>query len=205
MDIFFVKTILILCWVTALQAQTTQPETCPTQSKFSKAVDSFLDVLTAEDPEKIKIKAQVDRLAGIVDEFESLVVTLTQKQEEQSQKLSDKIDELDGILDDIKGCTCSLHHDAVFHVSVGGTYKLNFEQAKQACIDRGATIATVAQLAAAQTFGLDRCAAGWLSDGSVRYPITMPRNGCGGEGTAPGIRSWGKPTKDKTYDVYCFH
>ncbi|XP_033116628.1 hyaluronan and proteoglycan link protein 1-like [Anneissia japonica] len=123
----------------------------------------------------------------------------------QSQVLEilDITNEINDKLDDVKGCTCTKYHESVFHVS-DGRYTYNFEDAKQACIDRGAKIATLAQLQAAWSAGLDVCAAGWLSDGSVRYPIRMPRTGCG-DTTAAGIRSWGyKPKTQKVADAYCF-
>nr|XP_026652369.1 hyaluronan and proteoglycan link protein 1 [Zonotrichia albicollis] len=53
--------------------------------------------------------------------------------------------------------------------------------------------------------GLDWCNAGWLSDGSVQYPITKPREPCGGRNTVPGVRNYGFWDKDKSrYDVFCF-
>lgn len=57
---------------------------------------------------------------------------------------------------------------------------------------------------AAWTDGLDWCNAGWLSDGTVNYPILQPRPACGGE-LAAGIRSYGSrhKTKDR-FDTFCF-
>ncbi|XP_071945046.1 brevican core protein-like [Antedon mediterranea] len=137
----------------------------------------------------------VDRL------LEKLSEALAEQQQQQTKQILDKIEEVEEKVDDIRKCTCSERY-GVFHLAVG-RYTLNFEQAKQICIDNGAVIATVEQLKAAQSFGFDQCSAGWLSDGSVRYPITMPRPGCGGDGP-PGIKSWGNPAKTNTYDVYCF-
>lgn len=52
---------------------------------------------------------------------------------------------------------------------------------------------------------MDWCNAGWLDDGSVQYPITTPREPCGGKNTVPGIRNYGLRDKDKNhYDVFCF-
>ena len=52
---------------------------------------------------------------------------------------------------------------------------------------------------------MDWCNAGWLSDGTVQYPITNPREPCGGKNTVPGIRNYGLRDKDKNhYDVFCF-
>ncbi|NXL67897.1 HPLN2 protein, partial [Chordeiles acutipennis] len=82
---------------------------------------------------------------------------------------------------------------------------LNFKEAGQACRNHGATIAKVGQLYSAWKFSqLDRCDGGWLADGSVRYPITTPRERCGGL-PDPGVRSFGFPSKElRTYGTYCF-
>ncbi|NXW10403.1 HPLN2 protein, partial [Fregetta grallaria] len=77
---------------------------------------------------------------------------------------------------------------------------LNFKEAGQACRNHGAAIAKVGQLYSAWKFSqLDRCDGGWLADGSVRYPITTPRERCGGL-PDPGVRSFGFPSKElRTY------
>ncbi|XP_053133176.1 hyaluronan and proteoglycan link protein 2 isoform X2 [Hemicordylus capensis] len=82
---------------------------------------------------------------------------------------------------------------------------LNFKEASLACRKDGAAMAKVGQLYAAWSFSrLDRCDAGWLDDGSVRYPITAPRSGCGGL-PDPGVRSFGFPSKlRKKYGAYCY-
>lgn len=86
-----------------------------------------------------------------------------------------------------------------------GRYNLNFHEAQQACLDQDAVIASFDQLYDAWRGGLDWCNAGWLSDGSVQYPITKPREPCGGQNTVPGVRNYGFWDKDKSrYDVFCF-
>lgn len=69
----------------------------------------------------------------------------------------------------------------------------------------GSAVAKVGQLYAAWKFQLlDRCEAGWLEDGSIRYPIVNPRSRCGG--SQPGVRHLGFPDKKfRLYGVYCFH
>ncbi|KAM5206963.1 hyaluronan and proteoglycan link protein 3 isoform 1-T2 [Hipposideros larvatus] len=83
--------------------------------------------------------------------------------------------------------------------------KLTLEEAKEACQEDGAQIAKVGQLFAAWKFrGLDHCDAGWLADGSVRYPVVHPRPNCGP--LEPGVRSFGFPDpQSRKYGVYCYH
>ncbi|XP_007897935.2 hyaluronan and proteoglycan link protein 1 [Callorhinchus milii] len=86
-----------------------------------------------------------------------------------------------------------------------GRYNLNFIEAQKACKDQDAIVASFDQLYDAWRAGLDWCNAGWLSDGSVQYPITKPREPCGGRNTVPGVRSYGYRDKMKNrYDVFCF-
>lgn len=100
-------------------------------------------------------------------------------------------------------------HPPCPHVSLGEVYfirgHLSFKEAGQACRNHGAAMAKVGQLYAAWKFsGLDRCDGGWLADGSVRYPISAPRQRCGGL-PEPGVRSFGFPSKEqRTYGTYCF-
>lgn len=82
--------------------------------------------------------------------------------------------------------------------------KLSFPEAVQACKKNGATVAKVGQLYAAWKIQLlDKCEAGWVSDGSIRYPIVNPRSRCGGR--EPGVRNLGFPDKKyKLFGVYCY-
>lgn len=80
---------------------------------------------------------------------------------------------------------------------------LNLTEARKTCQESSADIAKVGQLYAAWKFmGLDRCEAGWLADGSVRYPITAPRPNCGP--SEAGVRSFGFPPSQLKFGVYCF-
>ncbi|KAJ8396743.1 hypothetical protein AAFF_G00015810 [Aldrovandia affinis] len=80
---------------------------------------------------------------------------------------------------------------------------LNFSEALRACERGGSQAARVGQLYAAWRFaGLDRCDAGWLADGSLRYPITRPRQNCGPP--EQGVRNFGFPSQNQKHGVYCY-
>ncbi|XP_061695790.1 neurocan core protein-like isoform X5 [Syngnathoides biaculeatus] len=92
----------------------------------------------------------------------------------------------------------------VFHASVPG--RLTLSSASDRCVSLGGQLATAGQLYLAWKAGLDSCAPGWLSDGSVRYPVTLPRPDCGGN--RPGVHTvTPNITSDNTtalYDAYCY-
>uniref|UniRef100_A0A3Q3XJA8 Brevican n=1 Tax=Mola mola TaxID=94237 RepID=A0A3Q3XJA8_MOLML len=95
----------------------------------------------------------------------------------------------------------------VFHDPV--PQQLSFDEAQLYCRAAGAELASTAQLYLAWSEGLDRCSPGWLSDGSVRYPITAPRVRCGGH--QAGVKTLyrfrnqtGFPDPSSLHDVYCF-
>ncbi|CAK6949291.1 brevican core protein-like [Scomber scombrus] len=95
----------------------------------------------------------------------------------------------------------------VFHDSI--PQHLSFDEAQSYCRAAGAELATTAQLYFAWSEGLDRCSPGWLSDGSVRYPIITPRDRCGGP--QAGVKTLyrfsnqtGFPEPSSLHDVYCF-
>ncbi|KFZ65072.1 Aggrecan core protein, partial [Podiceps cristatus] len=87
--------------------------------------------------------------------------------------------------------------------------QFTFPEAQQYCESQNATLASVGQLHAAWKQGLDRCYAGWLADGSLRYPIVSPRPTCGGD--APGVRTvyqhynqTGFPNPLSRHHAFCF-
>ncbi|XP_048196652.1 neurocan core protein [Perognathus longimembris pacificus] len=94
----------------------------------------------------------------------------------------------------------------VFHYRAArDRYALTFAEAQEACRLSSASIAAPRHLQAAFEDGFDNCDAGWLSDGTVRYPITQSRPGCYGDRSSlPGVRSYGKRDPQELYDVYCF-
>ncbi|KAG8440665.1 hypothetical protein GDO86_006420 [Hymenochirus boettgeri] len=86
-----------------------------------------------------------------------------------------------------------------------GRYQLNFHEAKKACEDQDSMMASFEQLFTAWEEGLHWCNAGWLTDGTVQYPVTLPREPCGGKNTAPGVRTYGERHKHlHRYDAFCF-
>uniref|UniRef100_A0A3Q4IF26 Neurocan b n=1 Tax=Neolamprologus brichardi TaxID=32507 RepID=A0A3Q4IF26_NEOBR len=95
----------------------------------------------------------------------------------------------------------------VFHSTV--PEKLSLATASTHCHSLGAQLATVGQLFLAWQAGLDQCDPGWLADGSVRYPINVPRKNCGGD--EPGVRTvynnpnrTGFPDTSALFDAYCY-
>uniref|UniRef100_A0A8C3QEQ2 Hyaluronan and proteoglycan link protein 3 n=1 Tax=Cyanoderma ruficeps TaxID=181631 RepID=A0A8C3QEQ2_9PASS len=86
-----------------------------------------------------------------------------------------------------------------------GQYRLNFHEAEHVCQEQGAILANFNQLFQAWSEGLDWCNAGWLADGTVQYPIRLPRKPCGGVHLAPGIRSYGPRHRHlHRFDAFCF-
>ncbi|XP_025031269.1 neurocan core protein-like [Python bivittatus] len=94
----------------------------------------------------------------------------------------------------------------VFHYrAASNRYALTFSKAQKACEENSATIASPAHLEVAFEDGYDNCDAGWLSDRTVRYPITLSRPGCYGDrNSLPGVRSYGERDASEMYDVYCY-
>ncbi|XP_037532701.1 hyaluronan and proteoglycan link protein 2 [Nematolebias whitei] len=98
-------------------------------------------------------------------------------------------------------CFTSQTVGSVFYIS--GSF--SFDQAVHVCKHQGAELALVGQLYAAWRFQhFDQCNGGWLKDGSVRFPINIPRKNCGGIPEA-GVRSFGFPHKTThLYGAYCY-
>lgn len=99
---------------------------------------------------------------------------------------------------------CSRPSGEVFHSSVPG--RLSLSSASDRCVSLGGQLATVGQLYLAWQGGLDSCTPGWLSDGSVRYPVTQLRPECAA--TRPGVHTVpSNSSADNTtalFDAYCY-
>ncbi|XP_056302092.1 neurocan core protein [Danio aesculapii] len=94
----------------------------------------------------------------------------------------------------------------VFHYSgPAERYSLSFWEASRACEQNSAVMASAEQLWAAFHSSMNNCAAGWISDQSVRYPVQTPELGCFGHTEfSRGVRNYGKRDPSELFDVYCF-
>ncbi|XP_076842699.1 versican core protein isoform X2 [Brachyhypopomus gauderio] len=95
----------------------------------------------------------------------------------------------------------------VFYLSVSN--KLTLQESREECEKLGAVLASPAHLYSAWREGLDQCNFGWLSDGSARYPISVPRMQCG-RGLL-GVRTMyrflnqtGHPLPTEKLGAFCF-
>ncbi|XP_028834207.1 neurocan core protein-like isoform X2 [Denticeps clupeoides] len=94
----------------------------------------------------------------------------------------------------------------VFHYRAPSErYALSFSDGQRACQQNSADVASPTELKAAYHSGFNNCAAGWLSDQTVRYPVQSPELGCHGHREySPGVRNYGKRDPTEMFDVYCF-
>lgn len=112
---------------------------------------------------------------------------------------------IDGVEDESVTVELEMRGVVFPYYSQHGRYHYNFLGAQAACEEQDATLATFEQLFTAWEEGLDWCNAGWLADGTVQYPITTPREGCGGVALGAGLRSYGHRHRLlHRYDAFCF-
>ncbi|XP_062290180.1 versican b [Scomber scombrus] len=104
-------------------------------------------------------------------------------------------------------CFVDKLHGEVFYPSISD--KLTLQEAREECEKHDSVLASPGQLFAAWRAGLNRCDYGWLSDGSARYPITVPRPQCGGG--LLGVRTLykfenqtGFPDPKERHGLFCF-
>uniref|UniRef100_A0A3Q3ICT9 Versican b n=1 Tax=Monopterus albus TaxID=43700 RepID=A0A3Q3ICT9_MONAL len=69
-------------------------------------------------------------------------------------------------------CFVDKLHGKVFNPPISD--RLTLQQAREECEKHDAVLASPGQLFAAWREGLSRCDYGWLSDGNVRHPFTIP-------------------------------
>ncbi|XP_061423378.1 hyaluronan and proteoglycan link protein 3 [Lethenteron reissneri] len=112
---------------------------------------------------------------------------------------------VDGLEDDKGEVELELDGVVFPYQAQRGRYKLSFAEAQATCAEQGATLATLGELLQGWEAGLDWCNAGWLADGSVQYPVTVPREPCGGKATPAGLRSYGfRHRTPQRFDAFCF-
>lgn len=85
----------------------------------------------------------------------------------------------------------------VYAVSRGG-YNLTQNTAADMCRSLGARLATTAEVENAHVAGADWCFAAHVSDGTPRFPIQVPRDGCGGK----AVNVWSP--EDKRAGANCY-
>ncbi|XP_034353974.1 stabilin-1 isoform X2 [Arvicanthis niloticus] len=92
----------------------------------------------------------------------------------------------------------------VFHIqATSGPYGLTFSEAKEACEDQGAVLASLPQLSAAQQLGFHVCFMGWLANGSAAHPVVTPAADCGNNRV--GVISLGiRKNLSERWDAYCY-
>ncbi|XP_061655254.1 versican core protein-like isoform X1 [Phyllopteryx taeniolatus] len=100
-----------------------------------------------------------------------------------------------------------LDGEVFYPPSISG--KLTLREAAAECAKHDAALASPGRLFAAWGAGLHRCDYGWLSDGSLRYPVNVPRPQCGGGQL--GVRTLykyddqtGYPDPGDRHGAYCF-
>nr|XP_033934109.1 neurocan core protein-like [Pseudochaenichthys georgianus] len=100
-----------------------------------------------------------------------------------------------------------LHGELFFPASL--SQKLSLQESRLHCLSLGSVLASPGQLFAAWRSGYNRCDYGWLSDGSVRHPVTVPLPQCGGGQL--GVRTLykhqnqtGFPDPRDKHGLFCF-
>ncbi|XP_078694209.1 uncharacterized protein LOC144923513 [Branchiostoma floridae x Branchiostoma belcheri] len=117
--------------------------------------------------------ATVESCAAQVSRLQNRVSTLLQDQLDQERTLRSQLANITAV------CKAAPDRGKVFHLtSPEGRYRYDLDEARQACAENGAVLATYDQLREAWQGGLQRCDCGWLSDGTAYYPMQESRQDC---------------------------
>ncbi|KAI8483577.1 Hyaluronan and proteoglycan link protein 3 [Branchiostoma belcheri] len=152
-------------------------------TELEDRVRSLEEQLVQERTTRARLEGRVNTTqAGL-----TLVQDTSARQGEMAEKLKSDL------------CRATPKLGRLFHQkSSAGHYKYDLEEAKHACAEKNATLASYHQLYEAWQDGLDVCACAWLSDGTARYPSQTKRSGCGNK---VDIINCGDHTPN---DAWCF-
>ncbi|XP_035663351.1 aggrecan core protein-like [Branchiostoma floridae] len=115
-------------------------------------------------------QALITRLESQLRALENRSALVIQQQNQVSRLLRDQLDKLTTLTADL--CKATPNQGKLFHLtSPEGRYRYDWDEAQQACAEKGAVLASYDQLHEAWQAGLERCDCGWLSDGNAYYPM----------------------------------
>ncbi|XP_066271676.1 hyaluronan and proteoglycan link protein 1-like [Branchiostoma lanceolatum] len=134
--------------------------------------------------------------SALVIRLQNQVSTLLEEQLDQERTIRTQLANLTATL-----CKATPTRGKIFHMtSPKGRYKYALDEARQACAEKGAVLASIDQLHQAWQDGLERCDCGWLSDGTAHYPMQQAFKHCGDRKDV--IECDRKPTD--MYNAWCF-
>ncbi|XP_056383842.1 CD44 antigen isoform X3 [Hyla sarda] len=90
----------------------------------------------------------------------------------------------------------------VFHVEKVARYSLNYEEARKACAEIDAIVATKEQVEIAHTGGFETCRYGWVDNATVVIPRTTSNPICAAGHIGVFVLHTNMTTP---YDVYCYN
>ncbi|KAI8477853.1 Hyaluronan and proteoglycan link protein 3 [Branchiostoma belcheri] len=140
----------------------------------------------------------IESRAARVSRLQNRVSTLLQEQLDQERTLRTQLANLTTAL-----CKAAPDRGKLFHLtSPKGRYRYSLDEARQACAEKKAVLATYDQLHEAWQGGLQRCDCGWLADGTAYYPM-QERNPHGTPGvSAPSAQPMTDQVKGQIEQEY---